>query len=161
VLQVQVDAANKQANTLTALLLSLQGQRAAASNSLSQISDSQVRALIRQELGDKSGSNAPLTPKEERSCAAAIQNADFCEKQRQAENDRADAEKKRADGIKAQYQELAPYTIFMEKSYTQLFNEKSTPEKSWKCLKLWRCTKAKIKAPDPKSLIRPAIVDPK
>lgn len=147
-----VKAAQSQAAAAQQLGMALALQRAAATKEVAGMSDAQVEAAVRRAVGDPA---APAAQREFLECRTQLP---MCEKERTAAKDEAlhehDAGAKLQDSVAA----LDRYTTQLEKNYVDLWNVKAVKVRSWKCLKLWRCSRPQIAVPAPaEALHRPAV----
>lgn len=144
-------AAEQKAATANQLLLAVLSQRSAATAQVAGMNDAQVSAAVRKEIGDLA------LPEVQRQILACKTQLPLCEQEAAAARQKADENGNAAAAWKHSYDDLSLYDTKLEGNYRDLFNVKATAVRSWKCVKMWRCSKKKISAPDPATLHRPAV----
>lgn len=147
--QEQAAAAKTKADSAQQLFLTVLAQRGAATQQQAGMNDAQISAAVRSQIGDLAD------PAVQRSILSCRTQLPLCEQEVAHQADIASANAARTDAVQGSYDELAGYTEKLEGHYTDLWNAKSTPVRSWKCVKLWRCSRPQIKTPDPATLRRP------
>jgi hypothetical protein len=135
--QEQADAAKAKADSAQQLFLAVLAQRGAATQQQAGMSDAQISAAVQKQIGNLAD---PAVQREILACKTQLP---LCEQESAAAQDKAQQNEARAEAVQGSYDELAGYTVKLETHYTDLWNAKSTPVRSWKCVKLWRCVRAR------------------
>jgi hypothetical protein len=160
-LLAQYDEKLKAAETRVAraevALVTVKAQQQQAASDVAGVSDSSIHKFVKSQLG--ATDSGPFTLPEERSLATCMSQYPLCQKEADAQRDRADASEEqihaidgKVDTLSAKFDALAGYTVRLEGAYTALWNQASQSKRAWKCLKLWKCDRPQITAPDPAAL---------
>jgi hypothetical protein len=142
-----------QAQTSMQLALSLAAQRQKVATSVSGMSASEVEAAIAKALNKPTG--GADTPEDRRKFASCLVQLPLCEQQVQADTETIEKGKQAIAEKQKSVDDLTADNQFLRGKFQELYNLKSTPVRSWKCLKLWRCVRPQIALPDPMSLRKP------
>jgi hypothetical protein len=134
-----------QAQTSMQLALGFAAQRQQAATSVSGMSASEVEAAIARALNKPTG--AADTPEDRRKFASCLAQLPLCEKQVQADTETIDKGKKAIAERDNQVDDLRADNKFLQDKFVEIYNLKSNPIRSWKCLRLWRCVRPQIQLP--------------
>ncbi len=141
-LQQQINDAATHATQQQQLFVSLLGQRQQAATQVAGMTEAQVEAIV-----------AKYSPRQLADCVTQLP---FCNQQLEAKVQESVEKDKQIAGEQQKYGDLADYTVSLERTYADLYNSKAIARRSWKCLKIWHCSRPKITAPDPSTLKRPS-----
>jgi hypothetical protein len=157
--QVEHDKAFKdymaQAQTSMQLALSLAAQRSQVDKKVAGMSPSDVEAAIARALNKPAGQ--PETAQDRQKILGCFDKLDLCEKQAAADTVTMEKGKAAIAEKESQVSDLKADKKFLQDRFVELYNLKSTPVRSWKCLKMWRCVRPQIALHDISTLRKPAI----
>jgi hypothetical protein len=142
-----------QAQTSMQLALSLAAQRQKAATSVSGMSHQKLK-LLSPKLSTSPQGQAD-SPEDRRKFASCLVQLPLCEQQVQADTETIEKGKQAIAEKQKSVDDLSADNQFLRGKFQELYNLKSTPVRSWKCLKLWRCVSPQIALPDPMSLRKP------
>lgn len=147
VIQQQITVILSQQAQQQQLIMTLATQRQQATQQVASATPAQVESIINAALGRQQG--AQDTPEDRRKFADCLTQLPLCEKQVLADTELISSTQKLAETRKNQYETLSNYTVSLEGWYAQIWNNAAEPKRSPKCLYLWKCSRAHLKAPDP------------
>jgi hypothetical protein len=157
-------AAQARADALLPILAELAKARQVGADQVAKLPDSDLHAYNVSKLAIRPPADPTpgYLPAEERAIAGCLTQYPLCqqERDRQLERTTEIQEQVKQLGIQvesqgAKYQELAGYTTRLEGIYTDLWNSTRASRRGARCLFLWKCSRPKIPAPNPRDLIRP------
>jgi hypothetical protein len=147
----QISAAQQQAQVAQQLGIQLATQRAAATRQVAGMSDAEVLAALKRSGVDLS---APAAQREFLQCKTQLP---MCEQAVDAAKSEAKENASQAQSWQGKFDDLDRYDSELYALYVQLWNVKATNVRSWKCLKMWRCSRPQISAPSPAEVQRPKL----
>ena len=156
--QAVIDNAQAQQKQAQAQLHALAQQRAAIPQQVAGMTPNQVQQQIDAALGRQNAVAGQYTSADNQRILQTIDNLKLCDAQLTAETAKQAATQSELDGTQAQNKALLSYAIGLEQNYTELWNTTAQPKRGAKCLWIWKCTRPKIKAPDPTLLLAPQAV---
>jgi hypothetical protein len=101
---------------------------------------SEVEAAIAKALNKPTG--GADTPEDRRKFASCLVQLPLCEQQVQADTETIEKGKQAIAEKQKSVDDLSADNQFLRGKFQDLYNLKSTPVRSWKCLKLWRCVRS-------------------
>jgi hypothetical protein len=153
----KLKAAESRAARAEVALVTVKAQQQQAASNVAAVSDSSIHQFVKAQLG--ATDSGPFTIAEERSLATCMTQYPLCKNEADAQRDRADASEDqihaidgKVDALSAKFDALASYTVRLEGAYTALWNQASQSKRAWKCLKLWKCDRPQITAPNPAAI---------
>jgi hypothetical protein len=147
----QIAAAQQQAQVAQQLGIQLASQRTAATKQVAGMSDADVLAALKRSGVDLS---APAAQREFLQCKTQLP---ICEEQVAAAKNESTQNAATAQSWQGKFGDLDRYDSELYAHYVELWNVKATKVRSWKCLKMWRCSRPQISAPSPEEVQRPKL----